>query len=91
MALRVLMLHGGSTSPCGDVTPWAKWQKGGVVAHGRVAKWQNCLRTELPEAKLLLGGHPTLGCTLGHGFIPIGCHVTSGYVLLCTPVLGRNV
>ena len=33
------MLHGGSTNPCGDVTPWAEWQKGGVVAHGGVAKW----------------------------------------------------
>ena len=39
MVLRVLMLHGGSTNPCGDVTPWAEWQKGGVVAHGGVAKW----------------------------------------------------
>ena len=32
----------------------AEWQKGGVVAHDVVAKWWNCLRTELPEAKLLL-------------------------------------
>ena len=53
MVLRVLTLHGGSTNPCGDVTPLAEWQKGGV-AHGGVAKWQSCLRTELPEAKLLL-------------------------------------
>ena len=36
----------------------AEWQKGGVVAHSGVAKWQNCLRTELPEAKLLLGVTP---------------------------------
>ena len=58
MVLRVLMLHGDSTNLCGDVTPWAMWQKGRVVAHGRVAKWQNCLRTELPEAKLLMGVTP---------------------------------
>ena len=39
----------------------AEWQKGGVVAHGRV---QNCLRTELPEAKLLLGS-PHFGLNSG--------------------------
>ena len=39
MALRVLMLHAGSTNPCSDVIPWAEWQKGRVIAHGGVAKW----------------------------------------------------
>ena len=47
MALRVLMLHGGSTNPCGDVTPWAEWQNGGVVAHGGVAPWVTPLWVEL--------------------------------------------
>ena len=69
---------------------------------GRVAEgwscclWQSGQMTKLPEYRIAWGqvapaDHPTLGWTLGHGFIPIGCHLTSGYVLLCTPVLGRNV
>ena len=53
--------------------------------NGKIAWEQNCLRPSCPWC------HPTLGWTLGHGFIPIGCHVTAAYVLLCTPVLNINV
>ena len=79
MALRVLMPHGRS----GDVTPW------GRIADGwSCLSWQSGQMAELLKNRIALGkdapkDHPT--------FILIGCHVTSSYVLLCTPVLGRNV
>ena len=70
MVLRVLMLHGGSTNPCGDVTPW------GRVAEGwSCCSWWSGQMVKLPENRIAWGqvapaDHPTLGWTLGHGFIP---------------------
>ena len=58
MVLRVLMLHGGSTNPYGDVTPWGRVAEGRSCCSWQGAKWWNCLRTEMPEAKLLLGVTP---------------------------------